>query len=234
MSCRLRRPGSSLRWSRARRWSARRAFSSLSVAFSWTVWLTTIVFTGTFSFFSEAASRQLSLIAMMVGMVTMTNSVVSLFRKRSRASARRDLSSSSFTTAGSFSTSLPVKNDLTAPVALDSFCRRRTIFPMDTSRNSGRVSSRKVWPVGAVSNTMRWKCAYSGSLRNCTTLLSATASSTPGGGLSISSPSCRSLSCSAMPPRPTLSSTSFNFLPPSSAATCRSSSRASSGSICIP
>ena len=45
-----------------------------------------------------------------------------------------------------------------------------------------------MWPVGAVSITMRLKCAYSGELMNCTTLLMATASSTPGGSVSSSSP----------------------------------------------
>ena len=60
--------------------------------------------------------------------------------------------------------------------------------PSDASRKSGSVSRRSVWPVGAVSNTMRLKCAYSGELMNCTTRLMATASSTPGGSVSSSSP----------------------------------------------
>ena len=48
-----------------------------------------------------------------------------------------------------------------------------------------------MWPVGAVSNMMRLKCEYSGELMNCTTLLMATASSTPGGSVSRSSPGTR-------------------------------------------
>jgi len=59
---------------------------------------------------------------------------------------------------------------------------------MVLSRKSGRVSRRSVWPVGAVSKTICWKCEYSGLFRNCTTLLIATASSIPGGKVSNSSP----------------------------------------------
>ena len=61
-------------------------------------------------------------------------------------------------------------------------------LPMVLSRKSGSVSKRRVWPVGAVSKTMCWKWEYSGLLRNCTTLLMATASSMPGGKVSSSSP----------------------------------------------
>lgn len=43
-------------------------------------------------------------------------------------------------------------------------------------------------PVGAVSKMMRVKCAYSGLFVICTTRLMATASSTPGGSVSSSSP----------------------------------------------
>lgn len=45
-----------------------------------------------------------------------------------------------------------------------------------------------MWPVGAVSKMMRLKCAKSGFLVKATTLLMATASSTPGGSVSSSSP----------------------------------------------
>mmetsp|Transcript_10733 Transcript_10733/g.23071 ORF Transcript_10733/g.23071 Transcript_10733/m.23071 type:complete len:261 (-) Transcript_10733:1388-2170(-) len=194
----------------------------------------TMLRTGIDSFLSAAASLQLSDAAMMVGMVTTTNSVVFSLRNTSRASAMRSLSSSSLTTAGSLSFCLPVKKLVTAPVTSVSFWRRRTSLPIDTSRKSGRDSRRSVWPVGAVSKMMRLYWANSGFFKNWTTLDSATASSTPGGGVSSSSPSCRSLSCSATPPRPTPSSTSFSFLPPSSCMTCLNSARASSGSISMP
>lgn len=43
--------------------------------------------------------------------------------------------------------------------------------PKEASRKSGSVSRRSVWPVGAVSKTMREKCAYSGLFTNCTTCM---------------------------------------------------------------
>lgn len=66
--------------------------------------------------------------------------------------------------------------------------RRINSTPRDASRKSGRVRRRSVWPVGAVSKMMRVKWAYSGFLVKATTLLMATASSTPGGSVSSSSP----------------------------------------------
>ena len=72
--------------------------------------------------------------------------------------------------------------------------------PREASRKSGRVSRRSVCPVGAVSNTILEKCAYSGFLTNCTTLLMATASSTPGGSVS-STLRRRSFSWSPIAPR---------------------------------
>jgi hypothetical protein len=76
---------------------------------------------------------------------------------------------SSFSTAGSTAAGPPVKRDLTADVAAVSFWRKRTSLPIEASRKSGRDSMRRVWPVGAVSNTMRSNCANSGAFRNCTT-----------------------------------------------------------------
>mmetsp|Transcript_21878 Transcript_21878/g.55688 ORF Transcript_21878/g.55688 Transcript_21878/m.55688 type:complete len:320 (-) Transcript_21878:1241-2200(-) len=232
MTCSPASPPSSLRCASARCWSARRDCRNFSVAPSCTTWFTTSVRTGMCSFLSASASLHDSAAAMMVGMVTMTNSVEAGLRNRSRASAMRALSSSSFSTAMSFSCGWPVKNDLTAPS--DSFWRRRTILPMDASRKSGSVSSRSVCPVGAVSKMMRLKCAYCGALRNCTTFEMATASSTPGGGVSSSSPSCRSFSWSAIWVSPSWFRASFSFLPPSSAITWRSSARACSGSSSMP
>jgi len=59
---------------------------------------------------------------------------------------------------------------------------------MVASKNSGRVSRRRVWPVGAVSNTTCEKALYSSLLASWTTLEMATASSTPGGSDSNNSP----------------------------------------------
>lgn len=53
-------------------------------------WLITMVLSGTPSCLSELASRLLSLTAMMVGMVTMTNSVDSGLRNSCRASSCRE------------------------------------------------------------------------------------------------------------------------------------------------
>jgi hypothetical protein len=66
---------------------------------------------------------------------------------------------------------------------------------MVASRKSGSVSRRSVWPVGAVSKTMRLKRAYSGARRKDTTLEIATTSSTPGGRVSSSSPARRGHCC---------------------------------------
>ena len=156
------------------------------------IWLTTSLRAGTDSLRSSASRRPLSLMPSTVGIVTMTNSVVSSFRNRSFTSCSCALSLSSLTTASSCASSATPNRDLTASPAEVSFCRSRTIFPMDASRKSGSESSRRVCPVGAVSNTMRVNLAYFSSLMNCTTLAIAIASSRPGGGVSSNSPSLRS------------------------------------------
>eukprot|EP00976_Prorocentrum_cordatum_P102934 1193260-Prorocentrum_minimum.AAC.2 len=54
-----------------------------------------------------------------------------------------------------------------ALLAPESFCLSRTILPIDASRKSGSARSRRVCPVGAVSNTMRVYFAYCSSFVNC-------------------------------------------------------------------
>mmetsp|Transcript_27861 Transcript_27861/g.69969 ORF Transcript_27861/g.69969 Transcript_27861/m.69969 type:complete len:296 (+) Transcript_27861:1352-2239(+) len=168
------------------------------------IWLTTRRWAGTFSLRSDCNRRLLSEMPRTVGMVTITNSVVSSLRKRSFTSLSCALSASSFATASSCSWLSTPNRPLTASVAEVSFCRSRTILPMEASRKSGSESRRRVCPVGAVSKTMRVNLAYLSSLMNCTTLAIAMASSRPGGGVSRSSPSLRSPSWSAKPPSPTL------------------------------
>mmetsp|Transcript_2549 Transcript_2549/g.8168 ORF Transcript_2549/g.8168 Transcript_2549/m.8168 type:complete len:263 (-) Transcript_2549:545-1333(-) len=159
---------------------------------TWTIWFTTRRRVGTFSFSSDDSSRPLSEMPSTVGIVTMTNSVVFSFRNRSFTSWSCALSFSSFATASSCLPSSTPKSPFTASVADVSFCRRRTIFPMLLSKKSGSDSNRSVCPVGAVSNTILVNLAYFSSLMNCTTLDIAIASSSPGGGVSRSSPSLRS------------------------------------------
>uniref|UniRef100_A0A0A9G8N6 Uncharacterized protein n=1 Tax=Arundo donax TaxID=35708 RepID=A0A0A9G8N6_ARUDO len=86
---------------------------------------------------------------------------------------------------------------------------------MDASKKSGKDSNRSVWPVGAVSNTMRLNMLYSCASRNCITFEIAIASSNPGGGVSNNSPNFNSPSCSTSTPRPMLSMKSFTPVPPS-------------------
>mmetsp|Transcript_31441 Transcript_31441/g.101684 ORF Transcript_31441/g.101684 Transcript_31441/m.101684 type:complete len:249 (-) Transcript_31441:1359-2105(-) len=155
------------------------------------------------SVLSAACSRSDSMRERAVGMDTMTNSLVS--SSCSRASSSRICSWKSLrdpTADGSvasaappparpFARSLaPPLNRLpsrlvampTAAVAVSNLARRASSRSMNRSRNCGKLSSRSVWPVGAVSMITRSKRTPS-SLRRArrTTLANATSSSTPGG-----------------------------------------------------
>ena len=81
--------GSSPRRRRARCWSRRLAAKNAGPASGCSTWLMTIVLTGTPSTLSALANRALSATAMTVGMVTITNSVVSVFLNSCRASSIR-------------------------------------------------------------------------------------------------------------------------------------------------
>mmetsp|Transcript_18786 Transcript_18786/g.61353 ORF Transcript_18786/g.61353 Transcript_18786/m.61353 type:complete len:231 (+) Transcript_18786:410-1102(+) len=190
--------------------------------------------TGTPSARSDDRRRALSLSPSTVGMVAITNSVVSVLRNSAFTSKSCALSASSFFTASSWSSFSAPKSDLTAEVADESFWRRRTTLPIERSRKSGSERRRSVWPVGAVSKTMRVKREYSSALMNCTTLAMASASSSPGGGVSSSSPSRSSASESAIPPSPTCPRKSSTPLPPSRLTNSANSPFASSGSSSIP
>ena len=65
-------------------------------------WLTTIFVHGTVSSLNDFNSRPLSLMPKTVGMVAMTNSVVSLFRNKSFTSCKRFFKFSNFSTATSW------------------------------------------------------------------------------------------------------------------------------------
>mmetsp|Transcript_5195 Transcript_5195/g.20940 ORF Transcript_5195/g.20940 Transcript_5195/m.20940 type:complete len:262 (-) Transcript_5195:705-1490(-) len=157
-----------------------------------TIWLITMRDTGTLSLRSSPRRRPLSLIPSTVGIVTMTNSVVFSSRNKAFTSFNCAFSFSSFCTASSGASSPTPNKPFTASPMPVSFCRKRTILPMLASRKSGSDSKRSVCPVGAVSKTMRVNLAYFSSLMNCTTLAMAIASSSPGGGVSKSSPSFKS------------------------------------------
>mmetsp|Transcript_8090 Transcript_8090/g.28424 ORF Transcript_8090/g.28424 Transcript_8090/m.28424 type:complete len:228 (+) Transcript_8090:467-1150(+) len=157
-------------------------------------WFTTMRLHGTPSPLRLVSSLALSLTPRTVGMVAMTNSVLSWSRKRSRTSCSCSLSASSLRTASSWSSSAAPNRLFTADVALVSLCLSRTIFPTLLSRNSGSVRSRRVCPVGAVSKTILVNLPYRSCFVNWTTFVIATASSSPGGGVSSSSPSLRSAS----------------------------------------
>mmetsp|Transcript_70005 Transcript_70005/g.221857 ORF Transcript_70005/g.221857 Transcript_70005/m.221857 type:complete len:356 (-) Transcript_70005:999-2066(-) len=219
----------------ARRWSLylRPRNASLEAWSSCSTWLTTMRRHGTFSARSAASRRLLSLTAMTVGMVTITNSVVPSARNRSLALFTFPLSFSSLATCSSCSFS-PPRNCVTMLPADPSIARSRTTLPSVASTKSGSVRRRRVCPVGAVSKTTRVKSEYSSLSIISMMFETATASSTPGGGLSISSPSCRSLICSTMAPRPMLAALSIRSLAPPSRANARNSSRAASASTCMP
>ena len=165
-------------------------------------------------------------------MVTMMNSVVSLLRNNLRTSLTCAFNCSSFSTASSCLSSPTPKMPLTASVALVSFCRKRTILPIDASKKSGSDSRRSVCPVGAVSKTMRVNLLNFSSFVNCSTFAMAIASSNPGGGVSKSSPSFKSAMDSANPPKPTELINCFAPAPMSfSLANAVNSALALSGSI---
>mmetsp|Transcript_1198 Transcript_1198/g.2876 ORF Transcript_1198/g.2876 Transcript_1198/m.2876 type:complete len:265 (+) Transcript_1198:1239-2033(+) len=182
-------------------WSFSFMRTYVSPAFSPTTWFTTMRLQGMLSLRSDCNSRALSSTAMYVGMVAMTNSVISLFRKSDLTTRMRCCKTSSLATVSSCFSDVPNKERTTA-VAPASFLRSLMILPNDDSTKSGRLSSLSVWPVGAVSNTMREKRAYSADSANWTTFAVATASSRPGGGVSSSSPSFRSASWLATMPMP--------------------------------
>uniref|UniRef100_A0A0V0GW51 Putative ovule protein n=1 Tax=Solanum chacoense TaxID=4108 RepID=A0A0V0GW51_SOLCH len=121
--------------------------------------------------------------------------------------------------------------DFKAEVADAIFFLSFIILPIDASKKSGSDSSLSVCPVGAVSKTMREKALYSFDSRNCMTFEIAIASSRPGGGVSNSSPSFSSPSCSASIPRPMLSIIFLTPLSPCSWLAARNSSLVLSGLI---
>mmetsp|Transcript_28960 Transcript_28960/g.74321 ORF Transcript_28960/g.74321 Transcript_28960/m.74321 type:complete len:234 (-) Transcript_28960:2459-3160(-) len=185
ISCSCPSPGSAASIASAFSWSLRLVLRNAMVAESGITWLMRILRTGTCSSLSDLARRALSLAAIIVGMATMMNSVRAGSRNSCRASSMFALTCSSLSTAGSRSAWNPNMPFTESPASF-SFWRSRKIFPTEASRKSGRLSIRSVWPVGAVSKTMHSNLAYSSAFRKATTLLMATASSTPGGVVSSS------------------------------------------------
>mmetsp|Transcript_12324 Transcript_12324/g.31964 ORF Transcript_12324/g.31964 Transcript_12324/m.31964 type:complete len:202 (-) Transcript_12324:341-946(-) len=131
--------------------------ASASAAAKSRIWFSTTCRTKTSSSSSALASLADSATERYVGMPTMTNSVLSLSLKRTWASFICRWSSSSLSMA-------------TSPFDWPASCvmtdRKRRIFSMLRAMNCGSVSSRKVWPVGAVSITMRVNFSNSGFSAN--------------------------------------------------------------------
>mmetsp|Transcript_35919 Transcript_35919/g.88391 ORF Transcript_35919/g.88391 Transcript_35919/m.88391 type:complete len:231 (-) Transcript_35919:53-745(-) len=138
---------------------------------------------------SSATRRSLSRVARAVGMVTTRNCVRSLSINISFSSIAWSLCRSTARTASSMSslvssplTKLLIPNRLLAAFRAPSTLRlMSSSFLRKLSTKSGKASSRRVCPVGAVSTITR---SNSAPLTSCMTLPRATTSSIPGGGLS--------------------------------------------------
>mmetsp|Transcript_3238 Transcript_3238/g.10731 ORF Transcript_3238/g.10731 Transcript_3238/m.10731 type:complete len:382 (+) Transcript_3238:85-1230(+) len=201
-------------WPRASR-STKRAPASSSGS---TRRLSTTWRTATPSLRSAASSRRLSSSASSVGIVTTQNSArfsscrmsdswrICRWKVR-RVSAAEDWPAASGAAAGFGGALRPPPS--TAPKAAEtpemaeeaaeSRWRRRRRRVTNRSRKSGKRRRRRVWPVGAVSMTMRSKrTPMAPSSRRLTTFASATSSSTPGGKVSSTSAKSASPSSPAM------------------------------------
>mmetsp|Transcript_87135 Transcript_87135/g.130700 ORF Transcript_87135/g.130700 Transcript_87135/m.130700 type:complete len:460 (-) Transcript_87135:949-2328(-) len=140
-------------------------------------------------FLRPLTRRSDSAAASAVAMETTTNWVRSVSRRSCLSSTAFARVLSNAATASSMS-SLPASPDaklaipksvFAALMAPSSFFLIVITFCRNESRKSGNDSSRSVWPVGAVSTTMRWKSPF---LAMSSTFPSATTSSMPGGGFS--------------------------------------------------
>mmetsp|Transcript_4879 Transcript_4879/g.13612 ORF Transcript_4879/g.13612 Transcript_4879/m.13612 type:complete len:272 (-) Transcript_4879:575-1390(-) len=234
MRCSPASAGSSRSTFRARFWSKAFILRYVPAVVSVIHWLTMIRLHGMLAARRACSNRLLSLMASWVGIVAITNSMASLSWNSACTIWILACRSSSFFRAALWLSGSP-NSPLMAEEAWSSFRLSRMIFPRDESKKSGRLSSRRVCPVGAVSKIIRVNLAYSSFSTNSTTLAIATPSSSPGGAVLSTSPRLSSFSGPASMPRPMPDRKSSVFCCPSAVlAWLLNSSVAASTSTSIP